>query len=367
MEGRAVAEGATDGASSRGVKRPLEEPASALEPRTVRQEVRAALCLERESEKTTVALCALSTRCLTQSRALRWQGSTVYAAPQLYAAAAQAQVGHPAATPPAGDRAALPPGWAEAVDETYRTRYYYNAGTGERTWELPGGPLAAPAPPPPPPPPPPVRERLPPGWRSALDPATGRPYYCHGREVCWERPVDAAARVGMKRCKGCGGFGASLLKAHGFCMHCSHVLGRMPPGCTSLAAPPAAPAALPAPSVGPTLFAAPPPRGAAPAAMGGAALPPMHAASARIVTMGGRGRGQGGGRARGEEDALDPMDPSSYSDAPRGGWGVGLEQNKLEAAAASAPVRAAPATGAPPVIGAALKPVDGKDGLGEAD
>ena len=24
-----------------------------------------------------------------------------------------------------------------------------------------------------------------------------------------------------------------------------------------------------------------------------------------------------------EEDEFDPMDPSSYSDAPRGGWGVG--------------------------------------------
>merc|ERR1712042_414035 len=27
-----------------------------------------------------------------------------------------------------------------------------------------------------------------------------------------------------------------------------------------------------------------------------------------------------------EEDEFDPMDPSSYSDAPRGGWGVGLKK-----------------------------------------
>ena len=40
-------EGAPDHACSRGVKRPLEEPASVPEPRPVRQEVRAALCLEQ--------------------------------------------------------------------------------------------------------------------------------------------------------------------------------------------------------------------------------------------------------------------------------------------------------------------------------
>ena len=30
-------------------------------------------------------------------------------------------------------------------------------------------------------------------------------------------------------------------------------------------------------------------------------------------------------RQRGQEE-FDPMDPSSYSDAPRGGWGRGLER-----------------------------------------
>lgn len=37
-------------------------------------------------------------------------------------------------------------------------------------------------------------------------------------------------------------------------------------------------------------------------------------------------RGRGGGR-RDDSDALDPMDPSSYSDTcPRGGWSAGLER-----------------------------------------
>lgn len=38
-------------------------------------------------------------------------------------------------------------------------------------------------------------------------------------------------------------------------------------------------------------------------------------------------------RAYSEDDELDPMDPSSYSDAPRGGWYVlisHLESNKVD-------------------------------------
>lgn len=31
-------------------------------------------------------------------------------------------------------------------------------------------------------------------------------------------------------------------------------------------------------------------------------------------------KGVGKKRAHAEDDELDPMDPSSYSDAPRGGW-----------------------------------------------
>ena len=40
----------------------------------------------------------------------------------------------------------LPPGWEAGFDPTYNREYYYNASTGERSWERPGGaaPLAAP-------------------------------------------------------------------------------------------------------------------------------------------------------------------------------------------------------------------------------
>lgn len=33
--------------------------------------------------------------------------------------------------------------------------------------------------------------------------------------------------------QGCGGFGQGLVKAHGFCMHCSRILQKLPPGMTS--------------------------------------------------------------------------------------------------------------------------------------
>jgi polyglutamine-binding protein 1 len=36
-------------------------------------------------------------------------------------------------------------------------------------------------------------------------------------------------------------------------------------------------------------------------------------------------------KARGAED-VDPMDPSAYSDAPKGGWGQGLEGAQPRAA-----------------------------------
>ncbi|GFH09009.1 uncharacterized protein HaLaN_04068 [Haematococcus lacustris] len=38
-----------------------------------------------------------------------------------------------------------------------------------------------------------------------------------------------------------------------------------------------------------------------------------------------RNQNRGRGRLGGREEELDPMDPSSYSDAPRGHWSSGLE------------------------------------------
>lgn len=78
----------------------------------------------------------------------------------------------------AAEAEALPPGWAEAMDPTYNTTYYFHAGTGERSWERPraagaaagsaGEPKLAP---------PGSGLLLPRGWAEARDPASGSPYF----------------------------------------------------------------------------------------------------------------------------------------------------------------------------------------------
>jgi polyglutamine-binding protein 1 len=280
--------------------------------------------------------------------------SSVFSAPaQLYGVAS-------------GATAALPPGWTSAVDTIYNTVYYFNASTGERSWTRPGEvPAAATtaAVVPPPPPPPPKKERLPPGWRSVLDPASGKPYFVHAcGETRWERPPDAAAQAGLKRCSGCGGFGTGLLKSHGYCLHCSRVLNRMPPHTASISAPPAAASVSEAAAVAPPSAIGPQPSTAPAAAP--VNLPPATAAAIQREALAamGAGRGRGKGKA-GDAEALDPMDPSAYSDAPRGGWSRGLPVPGMDPAKARGTGGAA-AVAAPPQQG----PVsDGRDGLGQAD
>ncbi|WJX11076.1 hypothetical protein P8452_01727 [Trifolium repens] len=92
-------------------------------------------------------------------------------------------------------------------------------------------------------------------------------------------------------------------------------------------------------------------------------------------------------RAPEEDDELDPMDPSSYSDAPRGGWVVGLKGVQPRAAdtTATGPLfqqRPYPSPGAvlrknAEIASKKKKPNsnftaiskrgDGSDGLGDAD
>ncbi|KAD1644713.1 hypothetical protein E3N88_42499 [Mikania micrantha] len=92
-------------------------------------------------------------------------------------------------------------------------------------------------------------------------------------------------------------------------------------------------------------------------------------------------------RAHTEDDELDPMDPSSYSDAPRGGWVVGLKGVQPRAAdtTATGPLfqqRPYPSPGAVLRKNAEIasqrknpnsnyapisKRGDGSDGLGDAD
>jgi polyglutamine-binding protein 1 len=252
--------------------------------------------------------------------------------------------------PAAVEEEQLPEGWAEAVDKTYGTTYYYNAALGQSSWERPKSvqkvtdttrtPSAT---------------TLPPGWQESLDPQSGRTYYCNPftSETSWEKPVDAAEIAKMKRCKGCGGFGRGLVKAHGFCLHCSRILNKPPPGLPTAAAskplPVASSESKPAGGQvsggviarGPGIYAGP---GAAQAGTGagiGAGLHPRVTPVSSQSTAPKQSRQQ---REREERErerkrqrppnqkqasaggagAIDPMDPSSYSDAPVGKWGSGM-------------------------------------------
>lgn len=72
---------------------------------------------------------------------------------------------------------ALPDGWTEHPDAASGNSFYYNAGTGETTWERPKPAAAAASP-------------LPDGWTEHLDAASGRTFYFKEAtgETSWEKP-----------------------------------------------------------------------------------------------------------------------------------------------------------------------------------
>eukprot|EP00966_Prymnesium_polylepis_P149948 3463848-Prymnesium_polylepis.1 len=66
----------------------------------------------------------------------------------------------------------MPEGWLVAVDETTGEKYYYNALTGDSSWERPA--------------PPPPTDR----WVEEVDPRSGRTYYVNAstNERTWTKP-----------------------------------------------------------------------------------------------------------------------------------------------------------------------------------
>ena len=77
-----------------------------------------------------------------------------------------------------GGGGGLPSGWTSAIDPASGKTYYTNSATGETTWDMPGGGGGGgggvamggvPAPP--------TSAPLPAGWKSAVDPASGKEYY----------------------------------------------------------------------------------------------------------------------------------------------------------------------------------------------
>eukprot|EP00249_Psilotum_nudum_P012339 c23726_g1_i2 orf=453-1943(-) len=300
----------------------------------------------------------------------------------------------------------LPLGWAEGRDQEFGSVYYYNLSTGQSQWERPTYGVLSP------PHSPPNLQPLPPNWNEAIDSATGQKYYYNVKtnESSWEHPnpsisnsfVDKPKESSLassngqmgnstgsvsrfKKCAGCGGWGRGLVQAWNYCNHCTRVLNiqvshNVTPG---VKCSPAIPE-----------FGAPPPeikhKWQADIAAAVEAEASKKDAKQRMgikpPLAKGRRRDQ---RRRGSSDAdeLDPMDPSSYSDAPRGGWGVGLKGVQPRAAdtTATGPLfqqRPYPSPGA--VLrknaeiaaqqgkpGSHYAPIhkrgDGSDGLGDAD
>eukprot|EP00887_Chlorella_sp_A99_P002218 scaffold21.g2218.t1 len=205
--------------------------------------------------------------------------------------------------------AGLPAGWFEAVDPTYNTPYYYNPTTGERSWTRPAAPAAAVATPAAGA----AGGSLPPGWSEGQDPATGTTYYYNisTGQTQWERPGGGAPAAA-----------APTPAAGGELFYPSPKFTGARPGLVFKTGPAGTGYYLDAPDTNrklgertPTTYSAPPSLQAEAEAAAG------HAAG-RPPLAGGGGRGRGRGRPK--SDDLDPMDPSSYSDAPRGGWSAGL-------------------------------------------
>ncbi|KAG2683679.1 hypothetical protein I3843_10G044300 [Carya illinoinensis] len=314
------------------------------------------------------------------------------------------------------DNGKLPSGWVEAKDPASGASYYYNNSTGKSQWEKPVET-------------PPIRQHtsplsIPEGWVEALDETTGHKYYYNTKTHIsqWERP-DSSLQVSLQhpdstvprsapdakqddqssqqnrcfgcggcgaglvrtsgycshcignaansnwndqsselmKCMGCGGWGVGLVQMWGYCNHCTRVLNL--PQCQHLSCSNSA-----------------------------STKEDSDKKASKQRSNGKPPVGKGnrkGSRKRDytEDDELDPMDPSSYSDAPRGGWVVGLKGVQPRAAdtTATGPLfqqRPYPSPGAvlrknaeialqTKKVGSHFAPIskkgDGSDGLGDAD
>ncbi|CAN8317776.1 unnamed protein product [Cochlearia groenlandica] len=271
----------------------------------------------------------------------------------------------------------LPIGWVDARDPASGATYYYNQQTGTCQWERPleisPTPLSMP-------PFPPKEE-----WIETLDETSGHKYYYNARtHVSQWHPPGSLQKPAitnttnnaviqnpasgnreqppsqLPRCMGCGGWGVGLVHNWGYCAHCTRVfnLPEQQYLSTNLNY---------FTNAGDSLQKDPIQRPSS--------KPPLK-------------KGSGKKRAHADDDEVDPMDPSSYSDAPRGGWVVGLKGVQPRAAdtTATGPLfqqRPYPSPGAVLRRNAEVassqkkkpnshfteitKRGDGSDGLGDAD
>ncbi|KAK8958960.1 hypothetical protein KSP40_PGU020207 [Platanthera guangdongensis] len=272
----------------------------------------------------------------------------------------------------------MPSGWAEAKDPATGAPYFYNEKTGQSQWEYPSECVSSKLPT--------DTFALPQDWEDALDESTGQRYYYNKKTNAaqWERPssinealLQHADHVSVEptgtsyptqsftRCMGCGGWGLGLVQVWGHCKHCTRILN-LPyqqyiiSNVNNLEHTNGTPIS-------------------AKAAQRTSLKPPLEKGGKKLFKK----------RAHREDDELDPMDPSSYSDAPRGGWVVGLKGVQPRAAdtTATGPLfqqRPYPSPGAVlrknaeiasqckrpgshNRMAAISKRGDGSDGLGDAD
>ncbi|WOK92508.1 hypothetical protein Cni_G01199 [Canna indica] len=287
----------------------------------------------------------------------------------------------------------LPLGWIEAKDPASGSSYFYNEKTGERQWEHPGANVSCQ-----------VALNQPPfpdDWQEAVDNSTGQTYYYNVKTHVsqWERPISSShgnlqsskyepSRTSdsesnrVKKCMGCGGWGVGLVQPWGYCNHCTRIYNlpyqqHAPPqqhAQPQQHAPPHLQNQQPGKNEGSSKD------------QSGKGIPKQRSGRPPLGKGNKRDHRK---RAYSEDDELDPMDPSSYSDAPRGGWVVGLKGVQPRAAdtTATGPLfqqRPYPSPGAVLRKNAEIaaqskkggshsrmtpisKRGDGSDGLGDAD
>ncbi|KAK9080138.1 hypothetical protein SSX86_001813 [Deinandra increscens subsp. villosa] len=270
----------------------------------------------------------------------------------------------------------LPPGWIESRDPTTGCVFYYNEQSGKSQWEKPVGPSLNSQPQ--------SSAVLLDDWQEVLDETSGCKYYYNSKTNIsqWEHPgssqkpafgqqfnVDSRSvnpkpsdhSIEQKKCSGCGGWGLDLVQSWGYCCHCTRVLDLPERQYLSMIAASQHQSTNDGTNSKPRSTMKPP--------------------------LGKGNKKESRKRGHTEDDELDPMDPSSYSDAPRGGWVVGLKGVQPRAAdtTATGPLfqqRPYPSPGAVLRKNAELasqrkapnsnyapisKRGDGSDGLGDAD
>ncbi|XP_022742237.1 uncharacterized protein LOC111293657 isoform X3 [Durio zibethinus] len=279
----------------------------------------------------------------------------------------------------------LPPGWVEAKDPSTGASYYYNESIGKSQWERPVEtswsahiPFAT---------------RLGGDWVEAVDETTGHKYYYNTKTNIsqWEcpnlsQPVAsecpgnsfsgntfnenlASQSPDLDKCIGCGGWGVGLVQVWGYCNHCTRVLNLPQSQCLS------------------TIMDNQQHNSKSSNTKDNYENKAPKQRSNGKSLLGKGNRKDKRKHVYNDDDELDPMDPSSYSDAPRGGWIVGLKGVQPRAAdtTATGPLfqqRPYPSPGAVLRKNAEIashtkkssshwtpvsKKGDGSDGLGDAD